>query len=71
MPTPLTDTPQPRGRLEKPTLIYPFEAPPEPGRVLSAPAMFSVSTVIGRARRTGQPLPAEAVLAFYGDKATA
>ncbi len=27
--------------------------------------------VIGRARRTGQPLPAEAVLAFYGDKATA
>ncbi len=34
MPTTLTDTPQPRERLDKPTLIYPFEAPPEPGQVL-------------------------------------
>ena len=34
MPTHLPDTTQPRERLEKPTLTYPFEAPPEPGQVL-------------------------------------
>ena len=34
MPTVPNDTPQPRERLDKPTLIYPFEAPPEVGKVL-------------------------------------